>query len=487
MLFLTKLAYLVQSITARLLKMKDALDIIKNYSDKTYVINVLKELVKNKIISQTIGTHFEMMIQDRQYFNEHFDAKINFHTNAPRYSSSMSFMDRLSHGLPFITAFSLNFHSLPSPLHVSMDIFVIEQIFLKREPVFSVYNMVESVHRHINATLNINWPVDIFDSTLMLMSETRALAMKTQCVDHFKVSTMISDLMSKTDISDKVPSEMILPTRRVTNIELPRGSGLKIFNSISGWHELDVITVFRSDYAAYSGGTKNIPRDMLDDAGVDESTPFTNLIFFFDGRPHDGSSFFDDATYYVNIIIKNEHMDRPLLTSLEAALSREQDDNDACMSMVARERGIDLLEYPDGRRSTDLARLVKYAASVMLFVNSNYARKEIVPSVSFEHTERNISKINKRKFAVKVRKETLHPTFSKLYFHSSEADNQSIRDYMDQAGRQGASVTPHWRGPHWRTQHHGPENKLIKLVFIAPVFVGGKHLDGPILGRNRKV
>lgn len=465
--------------------MKDALDIIKDYSDKTYVLNVLKDLVKNKVISQTISTHFEMMIQDRRYFEEHFDAKINLHANAPRCSSSMSFMDRLSHGLPFVTAFSLNFHSLPSPFHVSMDIFVIEQIFLKREPVFSVYNMVESVHRHIDSMFNINWPMDIFDSTLMLMSETRALAMKTQCVDHFKVSTIISDLMSKTDISDKVPCEMILPTRRVTNIELPRGSGLRIFNSISGWHELDVITVFRSDYAAYSGGTKNIPRDMLDDAGVDESTPFTNLIFFFDGRPHDGCSIFDDATYYVNIIIKNEHMDRPLLTSLDAALAREQDDNDACMSMVARERGINLLEYPDGRRSTDLARLVKYAASVMLFVNSNYARKEIVPQVSFEQTERNINKINKKKFAVKVRKETLQPTFTKLYFHSSEADNQSIRDYMAQTSREGFTITPHWRGPFWRTQHYGPANQLLKLVLIAPVFVGGKHLDGPLKGRNR--
>ena len=467
--------------------MKEIIDIAHSYSDKNYVLGVLKELVKSKVISQTIGTHFEMMIQDRDYFYAHFDAKIDIHMKPPRYSGNMSFLDRVSPTLPYPTAFSLDFNSLPSPLNISMDIFVIERIFLRGEPILSTYDTAHKVCGYIRDTLFTHSNNDMFNSTLMLISETRALAMKTQCVDHFRVSKMISDLMSKTDISDKVPCEMVLPTRRVTNIELPRGSGLRVFNSISGWHELDAITVFRSDYPAYSGGTKVLPQDMLDEAGVDESTPFINLVFFFDGRPNDGCSVFDDGTYYINLIIKDSDKDKPLLKSLEATLARENDDNDSFMAMAAQEKDVDLLEYPDGRRSTDLARLVKFAASVMLFVNSNYARKEVVPLVSFEQTERNIGKINKKKFAVKVRKETQHPKFTKLYFHSSEADNQSIRDYMDQTGRQGASVTPHWRGPHWRTQHHGPENKLIKLVFIAPVFVGGKGSDGPLLGRNRKI
>ncbi|EKP0310237.1 hypothetical protein JE959_000211 [Aeromonas veronii] len=467
--------------------MKEILDIAHTYADKNYVLGVLKNLVKNKIISQTISTHFEMMIEDREYFYEQFDSKIDIHMKPPRYSSNMSFLERVSPVLPYPTAFSLDFHALPSPLNIAMDIYIIEHVFLKNEPIFSVYDRVQRVCDYVRSISGTGGNHEVFDSTLMLISETRTLAMKTQCVDHFKVSKVISDLMSKTNISDKVPCDMILPTRRVTNIELPRGSGLRVFNSMSGWHELDAITVFRSDYPAYSGGTKNVPQDMLDDAGIDESTPFTNLVFFFDGRPNDGSSIFDDGTYYINLFIKDEDKDKPLLKSLEDTLAREGSEHDIFMKIAAEDRDIGLLEYPDGRRSTDLARLVKFASSVMLFVNSNYARKEFVPSVSIENAERNIRKINKKKFAVKVRKETFSPAFTKIYFHSNEGDSQSVHEYMEQIGRHGASVTPHWREPHWRTQHYGPENKLIKLVFIAPVFVGGKNLDGPMLGRNRKI
>lgn len=471
-------------------KMNNLGVVFSNYSNEKFVSDKIRELTKKKVITQTMALHYEMMLKNRDYFNEQVFKKAKLYDNTTPFKNKITASERFAGLIPLPTVFGMGLFSFQSPFHVAMDILMLSGIFLEGRSIDIVTNEAKAiadalVEMHGNPAMlkTIN---DFWGSPATVLAELKIVGQKSLCMDHFKVSKTVSDLMSITKITDKVPSKMVIPTRAMTLIEVPADSGLRLFNAATGWHDLETITIFRDDHEAHSGATRHYSPKMIESAGITEETPFTRICFYFNGKPHEGDRYFDDATMFINVLIKD--LERSLIDSITSALLDDYEiDKNMLALMMEAESGVELMEYEDDRRSQDTIALVRYAASILLFVNSNYARKEFVSTVVDQGPMPPLNKTNPKKLGVKIQKEAALPSFTRLHFHSNESDQASVKQYLNDSPTDKRKVSPHWRGPHWRGQHYGAENKLMKLVFIAPVFVGAKNLGEVLPGRRNTI
>lgn len=470
-----------------MIKNTDIAKILRDYSDETIILNKIKDFCKKKIITPNMALHFELLVKDPEYFAEHIDKKVRyFNTKAP-YKQSMTMNDRFGAALSLPTTFSLDMMALPSPLDAATDLILIEAIFVDGHSIIEAWGVIKEIATAYRQSIGDYTTPYFYESTVTMLGETRLLAQKTQCVDHFKIEKTISDLMRNTTISDKVPSAMVMPTRRVTLIELPQDSDIKIFNEMSGWHNLESITVVRNDHEAHSNADKFFPENIKKAAGVDGTTPFTSLFFYFDAKPKDGATYFDDANLIVTLLVKD--LGKPIIDSLSEAMKDGSAlKTDTITEIWAQDLNIELMEYSAEERGKDAIRLVRYAASIMLFVNSNYARREFVPAQVEQRPSGDASKVNKKKFGVKIQREAQQRPFTRLYFHSSRDDQRVVSDYLKDANADKRFVSLHWRSPHWRGQHYGQGNKQFKIILIPPSLVGADRADETaLIGRNRKI
>lgn len=458
---------------------------LMKYTDEDFVLSKIKELAKKKVISQSMALHYQTMLKDRNYFYDLVEKKLPVYSSKTPYRKTISESERLAALTPLPSNYGNDMQTLASPLHIAADIILMDMIFLQGLGIGTAQQAVKDLSMACIRTYhNIREEPPYWRASDAMLGDLLLIGHKTLCMDHFRVTDDVSRLMCNTQISDKVPSEMVMPTRPMTFIEVPKDSGLKLFNDLTGWHELASVTILKDFHPANSGATNFYPPSMIKEAGIDESTPFTRLCFYFCGRPHDGDPYLDDATMYINILIKD--LDRPLIEPLSLCLADRTalQPNDV-FRMIAEETNTELLHYADDDRERDTIKLVRWASSIMLFVNSNYARKELVPSATVQSGQTQGGKVNTKKLALRIQRESAAPAFTRLKFQSSDSDQNSVNDYLRDSSSETRRVSPHWRGPHWRSQHHGAENKLIKLVFIAPVFVGAKNMGEPLPGRRK--
>jgi len=52
--------------------------------------------------------------------------------------------------------------------------------------------------------------------------------------------------------------------------------------------------------------------------------------------------------------------------------------------------------------------------------------------------------------------------------------------YVHSGNKTGKKVRPHWRNGHWRSQRHGEKWSLLKQIFVEPVYVNVKYLEGSL-------
>lgn len=52
--------------------------------------------------------------------------------------------------------------------------------------------------------------------------------------------------------------------------------------------------------------------------------------------------------------------------------------------------------------------------------------------------------------------------------------------YVRSGNKTGKKVRPHWRNGHWRSQRHGEKWSLLKQIFVEPVYVNVKYLEGSL-------
>lgn len=468
-------------------------DEFSKYISEEFVAAKIKELARKKVISQTMALHYELMLIDREYYNDKLIKRDLNLSVGTKFNKSVSAAERFSSLIPLPSLFSVDLFDFQSPLHIAIDIYILSELFLESGSIDVVFKNVsnitgyfdryrESISKHQSQITR----QDYWYNPTTLLSELKLIGHKSLCMDNFRISKTVSDLMRITAISDKVPAKMVIPTRAMTLIELPETCGLNIFNASTGWHELESITMFKDDHQANSGATARYSPDMLKAAGITEKTPFTRICFYLNGKPHDGATYFDDATMFINILIKD--YERPLVDAISNTLLNECNIDPIMLEhMLGENMSIKQDGYDADSRIENTLQIIRYATSIMLFVNSNYARKEFIQTKQESVKMPSVDKVNHKKLAIKVQKESAVPAFTRLHFQSSASDQTSVTNYLKDTDSEKRRVSPHWRIPHWRSQHYGTENKLIKLVFIPPVFVGAKKLNEPIPGRKHTI
>jgi hypothetical protein len=113
---------------------------------------------------------------------------------------------------------------------------------------------------------------------------------------------------------------------------------------------------------------------------------------------------------------------------------------------------------------------VSYVVRVFLYMALAQAR--VVKHAEYDKALRRAAGLGNRKRAKLLQK-------SASLYNSILVGPESLPSTAV-AGGGGHGVTAHWRRGHFRMQPHGTGNQQRKLVFIAPVLVHAKHLQGEV-------
>lgn len=249
---------------------------------------------------------------------------------------------------------------------------------------------------------------------------------------HFLVEDSIVEMLAQTDLGGDVPMGVLkLPFPRMY-LELGRGrdTGLKLYNELSGWHELE---------GAY-----------LESGRRADGRPGMYLMMTGSGLGKENPM--DDATRGVFLATED-----PLI-SVEQALHDSFEEGDRISKAHGLVSGKD---HEQGETIQALLLVVK----ALLYLNSVAVRKTLRP-------ERSEWELSHALLKSPAKKEKARRRAGTLYDHILiEPPVEPRRPAGLTAEGARWTVGRHWKRGHFKMQPHGPANSERKLIFRAPMLV----------------
>lgn len=262
----------------------------------------------------------------------------------------------------------------------------------------------------------------------------------------FVISDELSGLLFQTDVADDVPSSLLcLPFRTcyfhfaapLADCPLVEPSGPR-----------SMVGVYAQEFRAR-------PVEFEHEKLAEGETPRSILLTFVgDGLPEDPD---DDVLRYLTLDLSKP--DVPLSEVLEKTFS-----------MMARNSGAATATKLDANYWNSLRTALHYVVRVLLYTACAGVRQDVRKPAT--ELDAQIARTGPGKRAKLERKR------ARVYDYI-EICPPTKTDAVGQSSSGTMSRTAHWRRGHIRNQPHGPQNKLRKLIFIAPLLVSGSVAASP--------